>query len=81
MSPARVEEVSDPANNFFCYKNLVYGVVLVKVNNFESIMKSNHNYPLKKLRLILRVNGSSLFLEDDKSNSKKELKFEHLEHV
>ena len=73
MSPARVEDVSDPANYFFCYKNMVYGNVIVKVNNFESIMRSQHNYPINKLRLILRLNGSSLSLEDDRANSKKQL--------
>jgi len=79
MSPARVEEMSAPASHFFCYKNFVSGNVKVKVNNFESLMRSTHNYPINKLRLILRVSGSSLFLEDDKANTKTHLEFNTLE--
>ena len=81
MSPARVEEMSIPDNRFFCYKNFVSGHVKVKVNNFESILRSQHNYPLNKLTLVLRVTGSNLVLQDEKTDHKTLLHLDNLETV
>ena len=81
MSPARVEDMSMSEHRFFCYKNFVSGNVKVKVNNFEAILRSNHNYPLNRMTLVLRVSGSSLSFEDEKNETKTVLKFDILETV
>lgn len=46
MEPAIVDGLSMPQFQFFCYKNFVTGLVRVKVSNFESILKTKHNYPI-----------------------------------
>ena len=43
------------------------GMVRVKVSNFESILKTKHNYPIQKLKLVLKQQGSSLYLDGDKN--------------
>ena len=60
-----------PPYHFACYKNFVTGLVKVKVNNFETILKANHNYPSQKLKLVLKTGGSCIYLEDDKQKSTK----------
>ena len=82
IQPAIVEGFSLPQYQFFCYKNFLTGLVRVKVNNFESILRSTHNYPLQKLKLVLKLGGSSLYLEADKSKSPNTpLDIENLEKV
>ena len=46
MEPAQVEGLSNVNISFFCYKNFVTGIVRVKVSNFESILRTHHNYPI-----------------------------------
>ena len=71
MQPAVVEGLSLPPLQFFCYKNFLTGIVKVKINNFDSILRNNHVYPLKKLKLLLKPEGSCLFLEKDKDTKSK----------
>ena len=63
MEPAVIDGLSQPGNQFHCYKTFITGLVKVKVSNFESILKTCHNYPTQKLKLVLKLDGSSLFLE------------------
>ena len=71
MESAVVEGLSIPPFQFFCYKNFVTGLVKVKVSNFESILKSKHTYPVQKLKLVLKLQGSTLYLEGDKAKTAK----------
>ena len=68
MDPATVEGLSIPPLQFFCYKCFMTGMVRVKVSNFESILKTKHNYPIQKLKLVLKTHGSSLYLDGDKQS-------------
>jgi hypothetical protein len=81
MEPALVEGLSLPQNQFFCYKNFMTGLVRVKVNNFDSILQTNHVYPIRNLKLVLKLNGSSLNLFGEKENSKTALGIFTLENV
>ena len=71
MDPAVIEGHSLPLQNFFFYKDYIVGCVKVKVNNFESILRSKHTYPILKLKLCLKKECASLYMEDDNSKSKR----------
>jgi len=38
-----------PHYEFFCDKNFVSGLVKVKKNNFDSVLRTSHNYPTRYL--------------------------------
>ena len=80
--PVQVEGLSNANLNFFCYKNFVTGVVRTKVNNFESILRTTHTYPVCHLKLVLKVAGSSLTLLEGKAKENKTvLPLDKLERV
>ena len=64
-----VKGLSIPPCHFACYKNFITGLVKVKVNSLESMMKSSKDFPTKKLKLTLNqenMEESKLELEDRK---------------